>query len=144
MHALLTDITKFELFSANKTKGEIPKQCRYPKRQKVFFQRPMKKEVLRAGLSYLGKKNRGGPLKDNCRELWLSALKSRLFWNKFSFATVVPWSKIIQKLSEGKQKKKKKTLLRVSGRDMDRTIYGKITVHIMYKGNPGDIDFGSS
>ena len=68
----------------------------------------MKKEVLRAGLSYLGKKNRGGPLKDNCRELWLSALKSRLFWNKFSFATVVPWSKIIQKLSEGKQKKKKK------------------------------------
>ena len=65
--------------AANKTKGEIPKQRRYPKRQKVFFQRPMKKEVLRAGLSYLGKKNRGGPLKDNCRELWLSALKSRLF-----------------------------------------------------------------
>ena len=66
--------------AANKTKGEIPKQGRYPKRQKVFFQRPMKKEVSESWIKLLGKKkNRSGTLKDNCRELWLSALKSRLF-----------------------------------------------------------------
>lgn len=65
--------------AANKTKGEIPKQCRYPKRQKVFFQRPMKKEVSESWIKLLGKKNRSGPLKDNGRELWLSALKLRLF-----------------------------------------------------------------
>ena len=42
--------------AANKTKGEIPKQRRYPKRQKVFFQRPMKKEVSESWIKLLGKK----------------------------------------------------------------------------------------